>query len=124
MADVAIFPMEPTIKSLQSTKESVQVLEMQVRRNQWTTTGSLARAQQSKDKNANISRDRTAGATTWFKLARSVIRDLQAFPEADQQGTVVSRMKRDSPTIEKAQADILGLFDEIVHQQPLKVAND
>jgi hypothetical protein len=56
-------------------------------------------------------------------VARSVVRDLQAFPEADQQGTVVTRMSSELPTIRKAQEDIAALFGEIVSMTQQEVAN-
>jgi cellulose biosynthesis protein BcsQ len=59
-----------------------------------------------------------------LKVAKTVIRDLQAFPEADQQGTVVTRMDSDSASIIKAKEDINKLFREIVKVKNLrKVAN-
>ncbi|CAD73577.1 probable partition protein [Rhodopirellula baltica SH 1] len=113
MADVAIFPMEPTIKCLRSTKESIEVLNYAR-----TVTGG-------KPEHAWLVLNKAKKRTRLFreveKLAPSLglivatepIRDLQAFPEADQQGTVVLRVKSDSPSFEKAKSDLKGLFGQI-----------
>jgi chromosome partitioning protein len=124
MADVAIFPMEPTIKSLQSTKESVQVLEYAR-----IVTGGRPREawlvlNKAKTRTRIFREIELLAPKLGLTVARSVVRDLQAFPEADQQGTVVSRMAPDTPTIEKAQRDVAALFAEIVvTDQICEVAN-
>jgi chromosome partitioning protein len=114
MADVAIFPMEPTVKSLQSTKESVQVLEYAR-----AVTGGRPRdawlvLNKAKTRTRIFREIEVLAPRLGLRVASSVVRDLQAFPEADQQGTVVTRMKGDTPTIQKAQADIAAVFGEIV----------
>jgi chromosome partitioning protein len=123
VADVAIFPMEPTIKSLQSTRESVQVLEYAR-----AVTGGRPREawlvlNKAKTRTRIFREIETLAPKLGLRVARSVIRDLQAFPEADLQGTVVTRMNTDLLTVQKAQEDIFAVFGEIVVTQQGKVAN-
>jgi chromosome partitioning protein len=123
MADVAIFPMEPTIKSLQSTQESVHVLEYAR-----AVTGGRPRdawlvLNKAKTRTRIFREIETLAPKLGLTVARSVVRDLQAFPEADQQGTVVTRMSSELPTIRKAQEDIAALFGEIVFVEQKEVAN-
>lgn len=124
MADVAIFPMEPTIKCLRSTQSSVQVLEFA--RN--ITGGNPKEAwlvlNKAKTRTRIFREIELLAPKLGLKVAKTVIRDLQAFPEADQQGTVVTRMDSDSASIIKAKEDINKLFREIVKVKNLrKVAN-
>lgn len=114
VADVAIFPVEPTIKSLRSTQESVAVLNFARE-----VTGGRPRAawlviNKAKTRTRILREVRELAPTLGLTVAETAIRDLQAFPEADQQGTVVTRMKADSPSVRNAQADMLSLFSELV----------
>jgi chromosome partitioning protein len=123
MADVAIFPMEPTIKSLHSTRESVVVLEYAR-----AITGGRPRhawlvLNKAKTRTRIFREIETLAPQLGLRVTQSVVRDLQAFPEADQQGTVVTRMHSELPTIRKAKEDILSVFGEIVVTQQLEVAN-
>jgi chromosome partitioning protein len=123
MADVAIFPMEPTIKSLHSTRESVVVLEYAR-----AITGGRPRQawlvlNKAKTRTRIFREIETLAPQLGLRVTQSVVRDLQAFPEADQQGTVVTRMHSELPTIRKAKEDILSVFGEIVVTQQLEVAN-
>ncbi|MEZ6103775.1 MAG: ParA family protein [Pirellulaceae bacterium] len=123
LADVAIFPMEPTIKCLRSTKESVKVLEyardlVGRPKHAWLVLNKAK-------KRTRIFREiETLAPQLGLQVATSVVRDLQAFPEADQQGTVVTRMSSDSIGVRNAHADITALFSEIVQLQTRKVANE
>ena len=56
-------------------------------------------------------------------VANASIRDLQAFPEADQQGTVVLRVTSDSPSFQKARADLEALFGQITNLTTEEAAN-
>ena len=123
MADVAIFPMEPTLKCLQSTQESVEVLAYA----RAVTGGRPKEAwlvlNKAKTQTRIFREIETLAPKLGLTVARSVVRDLQAFPEADQQGTVVSRMRSEVSTIRKAKEDIASLFSEIVVINQRKVAN-
>jgi chromosome partitioning protein len=123
MADCAIYPMEPTIKSLQSTRESVQVLEYAR-----TITGGRPKdawlvLNKAKTRTRIFRETEALAPKLGLRVARTVVRDLQAFPEADQQGTVVTRMSWDQSTVRKAQEDIMSLFGEIVVVKQLEVVN-
>lgn len=114
MADVAIFPMEPTIKSLRATKASVEVLEFAR-----TLTGGKPREawlvlNKAKRRTRIFQEIERLAPKIGLRVASTAIRDLQAFPEADQQGTVVTRMSPDSASIQKAQQDLESLFSELV----------
>ena len=123
MADVALFPMQPTIKDLRSTKESIDVLEYarsitRKPREAWLVLNKVK-------KRTRIYREieEEVAPTLGLKLATSIVRDLQAFPEADQQGTTVTRMKPDTPSVRNAQADINALFQEILGMNEKEIAH-
>jgi cellulose biosynthesis protein BcsQ len=123
MADVAIFPMEPTIKSLRSTQESVEVLQFAR-----TVTGGRPREawlvlNKAKTRTRIFREIERLAPNLGLRVAGTAIRDLQAFPEADQQGTVVTRMKAGTPSIRNAQQDIQSLFAEIVRPAIKRVSN-
>ena len=114
MADVAVFPMEPTHKSLQATKESIEVLEYARAitggrpKNAWLVLNKVK-------KRTRILKEIETEVAPKLGLtcAASKIRDLQAFPEADQQGTVVTRLDAKNPSVRKAQMDVSALFLEL-----------
>ena len=58
-----------------------------------------------------------------LRVTQSSVRDLQAFPEADQRGTVVLRMKPDNVTVRNARTDLSNLFREILIQKEEQIAN-
>ena len=117
MADVAIFPMEPTHKSLQATKESIEVLDYARAitggrpHSAWLVLNKVKRR-------TRILREIETDVAPQLGLicAATKVRDLQAFPEADQQGTVVTRMDSKIPSANKAQHDITALFTELVKE--------
>ncbi len=103
MADVVIFPMEPTIKCVRSTKSSVEVLEFARSltggkpREAWLVLNKAKR----RTKMLTDIRDNVA-PKLGLTLAATTVRQLQAFPEADQQGTVVTRMDPADPSVANA----------------------
>ncbi len=124
MADVVIFPMEPTIKCVRSTQSSVEVLEFARNltggkpREAWLVLNKAKK----RTKIFTDIRDNVA-PKLGLTLASTTIRQLQAFPEADQQGTVVTRMDPADPSVASAQQDLNALFAEIVRSEMKKVAN-
>ena len=124
MADIAVFPMEPTIKSLRSTQESIEVLEYA----RAITGGKPEQAFLVLNKVKKRTRIFQEIAELAPKLnltsTKAVVRDLQAFPEADQQGTVVTRMKPTTASIRNAQSDVVSLFSEIVNEKWSRAANE
>jgi chromosome partitioning protein len=123
MADVAIFPMEPTIKSLQSTRESIQVLEYARAITGGRPHTAWLVLNKAKTRTRIFREIESLAPKLGLRVAHAVIRDLQAFPEADQQGTVVTRMSPEQLSIRNAQADITALFNEIVNENHREVAN-
>ncbi|MFK7819477.1 MAG: AAA family ATPase [Planctomycetaceae bacterium] len=123
MADVAIFPMEPTIKCLRSTKESIEILQYAR-----TITGGRPKEAwlvlNKVKRRTRIFREiETLAPSLGLTVAATSVRDLQAFPEADQQGTVVMRMKPDAVSVRNAQMDLTSLFTELLLAQQKGVAN-
>ena len=123
MADVAIFPMEPTIKCLRSTRESIDVLNFAR-----TVTGGRPHEAwlllNKVKRRTRIFREiQELAPSLGLQVAASSVRDLQAFPEADQRGTVVLRMKPDNITVRNAQQDLTTLFNEILIKQKEQIAN-
>lgn len=123
MTDVAIFPMEPTIKCLRSTQESIEVLKFA----RMVTGGRPQEAWLVLNKvkrRTRIFREiQQLAPSLGLQVAASPVRDLQAFPEADQRGTVVLRMKPDNITVRNAQQDLTALIDEILLKQEEQIAN-
>lgn len=123
MADVAIFPMEPTIKCLRSTRESIEVLKFAR-----TVTGGRPHEAwlvlNKVKRRTRIFREMQALAPSLgLQMAEASVRDLQAFPEADQRGTVVLRMKPDNVSVKNAQHDLTTLFHEILIKQKEQITN-
>lgn len=123
MAEVAIFPMEPTIKSLHSTRESIEVLEFARAITRGRPHAAWLVLNKAKTRTRIFREIESLAPKLGLRVAKSVVRDLQAFPEADQQGTVVARMAPDHPSIRSAQQDIAALFSEIVTINQREVAN-
>jgi chromosome partitioning protein len=124
MADVAIFPMEPTIKCLRSTQESIEVLNFA----RTVTGGRPSEAWLVLNKvkrRTRIFREIEALAPSLgLTVAHTSVRDLQAFPEADQRGTVVLRMSTDNVSVRNAQSDLNNLFAEILMKGEAMKANE
>lgn len=120
MSDVMIIPMEPTIKSLRSTKSTLKVLEFA----RSITDGRPAHAWLVFNKvktNTRIFREiRKLAPELEVTVAENFIRELQSFPEADQQGTVVTRLNSNAAN-RKAKTDIQCLFEEIIPSTSLEL---
>jgi cellulose biosynthesis protein BcsQ len=124
VANVVIFPMEPTIKSLRSTKSSIEVLEYA----REITGGNPSEAwiviNKAKKRTRILKEIEEAAANLGLVVAKTVIRDLQAFPEADQRGTVVTRLSNESVSNTKAKNDIESLFTELIDTKQRAAANE
>lgn len=123
MADVAIFPIEPSIKSLMSTKESIRVLEYAR-----SITGGSPKfgwivVNRVNTRTRMFREIKEVASTMGLSLAATAVRAYLAYPQADEQGTVVARMKPNSDAIVNAQKDLVSLFREIVISEQKKVAN-
>lgn len=95
MADLALMPISPSILDLRSVTQATSILRYAQKINGDRPQGALVlNKMRRRDR---ISRELArAVPRLGIGVATSVIRDLQAFREAAQQGTVVSRMKRRS----------------------------
>ena len=123
MANVAIFPTGATLKSLHSTKDSIEVLK-------WARAITGGRPEKAWlvlngiETRTRLYREVLKLAPMLgISVASTPIRRLQAFPTADRDGTVVTRMNPDRPSVRRAQEDILGVFREIVNINQMEVAN-
>ncbi len=110
LADVAAFPVLPSILDLRSVAEATKLLKFAQSINGGRPEGRLILNRLRK--RDRISRELTEAAPVLgLTVARSTIRDLQAYRNAAQQGTVVTRMgsrERD------AAAELTQLFVELM----------
>lgn len=122
VSDVAVFPLTPSILDLRSVAEAASILRFAQTINAGRPFGTLAlNRMKSRD---TISRQLVAEAPSLgLAVASSVVRDLQAFRDAAQQGTVVTRMRQRSAR--EAAADVESLFSELLETDtPLKRASN
>ncbi len=91
LADLAVFPISPSILDLRSVAEATRVLKYALTINQGRPEGRLVlNRMRTRD---TISRElRKAAPSLGLAVGTSVIRDLQIYRDAAQQGTVVTRM--------------------------------
>jgi len=117
LADLAVFPISPSILDLRSVAQATQVLKYAHLINQGKPEGRLVlNRMRTRD---TISRElRQAAPTLGLKVAQSIVRDLQVYRDAAQQGTVVTRM---GPRRAAASGELDHLFRELVSDR-LKVA--
>ena len=121
MADILIIPMEPTIKSLRSTKSTLKVLEFARSITNGRPTNAWLVFNKVKT-NTRIFREiKSLAPKLGISVAQNAVRELQSFPEADQQGTVVTRLLPATAN-RKAMSDIQNLFGEIIPPNPTKHA--
>ena len=110
LADVAVFPVLPSILDLRSVAEATKLLKFAQSINAGRPEGRLILNRLRK--RDRISRELTEAAPELgLSVARSTVRDLQAYRNAAQQGTVVTRMgarERD------AAAELTQLFVELM----------
>ncbi len=93
VADLAIFPISPSILDLRSVSQATEILRYAQRINGGRPIGRLIlNKMRRRDK---ISHElANAAPELGLDVAHAMIRDLQAYRDAAQQGTVVTRMKR------------------------------
>ncbi len=122
LADLAVLPISPSVLDLRSVQQATGILRYAQGINRGRPEGRLVlNKMRTRD---TISRElRTAAPTLGVQCASHVIRDLQAYRDAAQQGTVVTRLgKRAS----QASSDISALFHELVGAwvQPAQVSGN
>lgn len=110
VADLALLPISPSILDLRSVQQATEVLHYAQEINRGRPDGKLIlNKMRTRD---TISRELQAAAPELgVGVASTVIRDLQAYRDAAQQGTVVTRMGRKG---RQAAEEITRLFRELL----------
>jgi chromosome partitioning protein len=113
LADLAIFPISPSILDLRSVSQATEVLKYAHSINEGRPVGRLVLNRMRK--RDVISRElRAAAPKLGLAVAPHVVRDLQVYRDAAQQGTVVTRMKSRA---RDAAAEIHELYADLVSRQ-------
>ena len=110
LADLALLPISPSILDLRSVQQATTILRYAQGINKGKPEGCLIlNKMRTRD---TISRElKSAASTLGVRVASNVVRDLQAYRDAAQQGSVVSRMGKKSA---EAASDMDALFHELV----------
>lgn len=110
LADLALFPITPSILDLRSVQQATTILRFAQTINSGRPTGRIVlNKMRTRD---TISRELTVAAKELgVEVAATLIRDLQAYRDAAQQGTTVTRM---SGRAEPAAREIETLFRSLV----------
>lgn len=110
LADLAILPLTPSILDLRSVQQATSILKFAQGINKGKPEGRIVlNKMRTRD---NISRElKQAAPGLGVAVAKQTIRDLQAYRDAAQQGSVTFRMGRKALA---AAADMDQLFREIV----------
>jgi len=126
LADLAVFPVGPSILDLRSLVKATSLLKYARTINGGKPEGRLVLNKVKR--RSRISKSLPAAVSQLgVSLLTSQVRDLEAFRDAPQQGSVVTRMK----STKEASADIETLFVEILSEaaaacsktRPKEVAN-
>jgi chromosome partitioning protein len=119
LADLAVFPISPSILDVRSVAGATSVLRYAQGINGGLPDGRLV-LNKIKTR-STISRElRDAAPGLGLHVARAVVRDLQIYCDAAQQGTVVSRLGRKGTS---AAAEIDALFQELVGGEISRLRN-
>lgn len=110
LADLAIFPITPSVLDLRSVAQATAVLKYAQGINLGKPEGRLVlNRMRSRD---TISRELAAAAPSLgLAVANTIVRDLQVYRDAAQQGTVVTRLRRRGAP---AAAEVTQLFVELL----------
>jgi chromosome partitioning protein len=121
LADLAIFPIGPSIVDVWSVQEATEVLRYAQGINGGRPKGRLVLNRM--ETRGVISRElRQDAHKLGLTVAMNAIRYLRVYRDAAQQGTVVTRMKHTTPG---AAAELAALFGELFDEaKAKKVAND
>jgi chromosome partitioning protein len=110
LADLAIFPIGPSILDVWSVSEATEILRYAQGINKGRPEGRLVLNKMVK--RSTISRElQEAAPKLGLTVAKNVIRDLQVYRDAAQQGTVVSRLGSKG---RQAAEEIDTLFTELI----------
>lgn len=115
LADLAILPISPSILDVRSVSQAAEILRYAQELNQGRPEARLVLNRIKK--RGRISRELCEAAPSLgLQVAGHTVRQLDAFIEAAQQGTVVTRMSNGA---ESAKSDIELLFQELFgHTEP------
>ena len=110
LADLALLPISPSVLDLRSVQQATAILRYAQQINGGRPQGRLVlNKMRTRD---TISKElRNAAPTLGVQCASHVIRDLQAYRDAAQQGTVVTRHGKRAT---QASSDIAALFHELI----------
>lgn len=112
LSDLALLPISPSILDLRSVQQATSILRFAQQINHGKPEGRLLLNKMRTRE--TISRElRTAAAGLGIAVAETVIRDLQAYRDAAQQATTVTRMTRRA---DQAASEVHRLFDELLHK--------
>lgn len=119
LADLAVFPISPSILDLRSVSQATGILRYAQGINGGRPDGRLVlNKMRTRD---TISRElKEAAPNLGLSVAEHVIRDLQVYRDAAQQGTVVSRLGRKG---RQAALEIGELFTELVSSLESKLTD-
>lgn len=110
LTDLALFPISPSILDLRSVAQATTILKYAQSINGGRPEGRLVLNKMKK--RGAISRElRTAAPELGLVVTKSVVRDLEVYRDAAQQGTVVTRMKSRA---RDAAAELTQLFVEVL----------
>jgi chromosome partitioning protein len=111
LADLALLPITPSILDLRSVEQASSILRYAQEINDGRPMGRLLlNKMRTRDR---ISKELvTAAPNLGMNVTKNVIRDLQAYRDAAQQGTVVTRMARKG---KHAAEEIEKLFKELLY---------
>lgn len=120
LADLAIFPISPSILDVRSVAGATSVLRYAQGINKGRPEGRLVlNKMKTRD---TISRELREGASQLgLSVAAHIIRDLQAYRDVAQQGTVVSRLGKKGSS---ASADMDVLFEELLGREVCRIKNN
>lgn len=110
LADLALLPISPSILDLRSVQQATSILQYAQGINRGKPEGRLI-LNRMRTRDTISSELKEAAPTLGVQCAEHVLRDLQAFRDAAQQGTVVTRMKKGNNDAAK---DIDALFTELL----------
>jgi chromosome partitioning protein len=116
LADLALFPIGPSILDVWSVKEATETLRFAQGINEGRPEGQLVLNKM--ETRGVISRELKQDAhKLGLTVATTVIRQLRVYRDTAQQGTVVTRIKDDAPL---AAAELESLFGEILGKRKTK----
>lgn len=110
LSDLAIFPISPSILDVRSVRTATDVLRYAQTIRNGLPDGRLV-LNRMKTRGRISTQLREEAPKLGLKVARNVVRNLEIFCDAPQQGTVVTRLRHKAS---QAAAELDALFDELL----------